>query len=81
MASVPMDSGFLSRYVLPEAELGLVSDERFQGKIKWYMKPIVFGGEPSFEENIIWVNHEQHAQAVKWWNDLYRSVKSRPSTE
>lgn len=78
--SVPMDSGFLSLYVLPEAGSSLVPDERFLGKIKWYVKPIVFGGEPSSEENVIWVNHEQHAQAVKWWNDLYRSVKSRAST-
>ena len=78
--SVPMESAFLSRYVLPEAESSLVPDQRFLGKIKWYVKPIVFGGEPSSEENVTWVNHEQHAQAVTWWNDLYRSVKSRPST-
>jgi hypothetical protein len=78
--SVPLDSGFLSPYVLPKEESSLVPDERFLGKIKWYVKPIVFGGEPSSEENVIWVNHEQHAQAVTWWNGLYRSVKSRPST-
>ena len=29
--------------------------------------------------NVIWVNHEEHAQAVTWWNDLYRSVRSLPS--
>jgi hypothetical protein len=74
-----MDSESLLRYVLPEAESRLVPDERFLGKIKWYVQPIVFGGDPNLEKNVIWVNHEQHAQAVKWWNDLYRSVRSRPS--
>jgi hypothetical protein len=29
--------------------------------------------------NVIWVNHEEHAPAVTWWNDLYRSVGSLPS--
>jgi len=77
--SVPMDSGFLSRCVLPEAESSLVPDERFFGKIKWYVQPIVFGGDPNLEKNVTWVNHEQHAQAVEWWNDLYRSARSQPS--
>jgi hypothetical protein len=44
--SVPMDSGFLARDDLPEAESSLVPDERFFGKIKWYVEPIVFGGDP-----------------------------------
>jgi len=74
-----MDSGFLSPYVLPEAESSLVPDERFLGKIKWYVQPIVFGGAPNVEKNVIWVNHEEHAQAVTWWNDLYRSVRNLPS--
>jgi len=77
--SVPMDSGFLSRYVLPEAESSMVPDERFLGKIKWYVQPIEFGGDPNVEMNVIWVNHEEHAQAVTWWNNLYRSVRSLPS--
>ena len=76
---VPMDSESLLRYVLPEAESSLVPDERFLGKLKWYVQPFVFGGDPNLEKNVIWVNHEQHAQAIKSWNDLYRSVRSRPS--
>jgi hypothetical protein len=74
-----MDSGFLSRYVLPEAESSMVPDERFLGKIKWYLQPIVFGGDPNIGMNVISVNHDEHAQAVTWRNDLYRSVRSLPS--
>ena len=36
-------------------------DECFVGKIKWYINPIVFGGDPKAEDNITWVSHEQHA--------------------
>jgi hypothetical protein len=62
--SVAMDSGFLSRYVFPEAESSLIPDQRFVGKIKWFVQSIVFGGNPNREKNVIGVNHEEHAQAV-----------------
>jgi hypothetical protein len=81
LPSVPMDSGFLSRYVLPDAESSMVPDERFLGKIKWYLQPIVFGGDSNIGMNVISVNHDEHAQAVTWWNDLYSSVRSLPCCE
>ena len=48
--SVAMDSGFLSRYVFPEAESSMVPEERFLGRIKWYVQPIVFGGDPNYRD-------------------------------
>jgi len=54
-------------------------DARFSGKIKWYVKPIVFGGDAGVGENLVWVSHEEHAQLVKFWNDKYRTLKSPPS--
>jgi hypothetical protein len=50
-------------------------DARFCGKIKWYTKPLIFGGDPCSDENMIWVTLGQHVQLVKWWNDLYRKMK------
>jgi hypothetical protein len=44
-------------------------------KEEWYVQPVVFAGDPSVGENLTWVNHEDHAQAVKWWNDQYRQLK------
>jgi hypothetical protein len=41
-------------------------DFRYSGKIKWYIKPIVFDGDPNPGENLTWVNHEKHAQLVRW---------------
>lgn len=73
--TVPAVSVHLSPYVLPPANATLRPDERFQGKIKWYVKPIVFGGDPQSQANVIWVSHDEHAELVKYWNGLYRSLK------
>jgi hypothetical protein len=75
--TVPTDPKYLSPFPLPEAGLSLHPDPRFSGRIKWYVKPIVFGGDPSVGENVIWVSHEEHAQLVRWWNDQYRLQKGR----
>jgi hypothetical protein len=77
--TVPLDLQYLSPYDIPP-NVALQKDERFKGKIKWYVKPIVLGGDPKAQDNIIFVNHEQHSQLVRWWNDLYRSLKGTPSS-
>jgi hypothetical protein len=79
VGTVPAIAEHLSPYALPPAGSTLSSDDRFQGKIKWYVKPIVFGGDPNLPENVVWVSHDQHAQLVRYWNELYRSVKCQPS--
>lgn len=76
--TVPLDPRYLYPYDIPP-NVELRRDERFEGKIKWYVKPIVLGGDPRAQDNIIFVSHEQHAQLVGWWNDLYRSLKGTPS--
>jgi len=52
-------------------------DSRFQGKVKWYVKPIVFGGDPNPAENMIWISYKDHAQAVNYWNRLYSELKDK----
>ena len=73
----PLDLKFLVPSSVPERADDLEPDARFRGKIKWYVKPIVLGGDPSSRENTAWVNLEEHAELVRWWNDLYRSVKNK----
>ena len=75
--TVPAVAEHLSVYALPSDGTRLSPDERFQGKIKWYVMPIVFGGDPKAQENIRWVSHDQHAQLVKYWNSFYRSLKGQ----
>jgi hypothetical protein len=72
--TVPLDIKHLSPFSLPK-ELQLKVDPRCSGKIKWHVKPLVFGGDPHPGENVIWISQEQHAQLVRWWNRRYRSLK------
>jgi hypothetical protein len=51
----------------------LEADDR-AGTIKWYVKPIVFGGNPEQGDNMIWVNHDEHAELVRWWNSQYQAA-------
>jgi hypothetical protein len=76
--TVPAVPEHLAPFAVPREPI-LQPDERYRGNIKWYVNPIVFGGDPNAGENLIWVSHEQHAQLVKWWNERHRSVvRSRP---
>ncbi len=48
--------------------------EDLQGRVKWYQQPLVFGGSPNAGENVVWVEPEQHAQLVNWWNAKYQEI-------
>jgi len=54
----------------------LTNKESIYDKIKWYTKPIVFGGNPKDEKNIIWVDIEQHIKLVTFWNNKYSEYKT-----
>jgi len=74
--AVPLAVQYLAPYAAP-GEISLVPDGRFAGKIKWYVKPLVFGGDPNAGENLTWVTHEQHAELVTWWNAKHREIRAR----
>jgi hypothetical protein len=69
-----LDTKYLTPFEIP-ANVTLLKDERFREKTKWYITPVVFGGDPQMGDNMTWVSHEQHAQLVRWWNEMYQSVK------
>ena len=69
--TVPLERTGLAPFRFPTESLRLVADERFTKKIKWYVKPIQFGGDPATKENMAWLSQDEHAQAVKWWNRCY----------
>lgn len=73
--SVPIDAKHLSPASV-QTESTLSPDSRFTAKVKWYIKPLVFGGDPRDNSNVAWISHEQHRQAVAWWNQKYREIKS-----
>ena len=70
--TVPLEQGSLKSFNFPAGQLRLESDARFTEKIKWYVQPIRFGGDPSVKENTVWLAQTQHVQAVKWWNKFFQ---------
>ena len=74
--TVPLDSSHAAPYVLPPP-ISLQPDSRFTGKIKWYLKPLIFGGNPTDSTNVTWISHAQHADVVRWWNEQYRQAKAQ----
>jgi len=75
--TVPIDSKHLTPMKLAPDKSAIRPDDRFTGKIKWYIKPIAFGGDPNAGENVTWVTHQQHVDLVRWFNDLYRTLSSQ----
>ena len=74
--TVPLDRKYLEMLDSIPDPAGLEADERFNGKIKWYVTPLIFGGDPGSEENVFWANHQQHQELVRWWNDKYLEADS-----
>jgi hypothetical protein len=77
LPTIPMDAQYLQPFELDVDSSAVLPDPRFVDKIKWYIKPIIFGGDPSANENMAWLSLDQHVEAVKYWNRLYRDVKQR----
>ncbi|AYD66103.1 hypothetical protein DVB37_20860 [Achromobacter sp. B7] len=72
--TVPLDAEYLSRFE-PPASQELESDPGLCGKVRWLIKPLVFGGDPQADDNVTWLSHPQHIELVRWWNDQYRAAK------
>jgi hypothetical protein len=78
--TVPIDAQYLAPFAFPEQIEKLHPDVRFTGKIKWYVQPIFFGGDPGDGKNLIWVSLQKHVELVLWWNDPARSVSNTGGT-
>ena len=77
--TVPVDPRYLESFRIPDPKTEVAPDLRFVGKIKWYTKPLAFGGDPNIGENCVWVTHEQHSQLVSLWNQRYRKFSGDTS--
>ncbi len=72
--TVPVDQKYLEPIDYAVDATAIKPDQRFTKKVKWYVKPIVFGGDPRAKENVVWLSLDQHAEVVRWWNKLYRDT-------
>ncbi|MFA7062388.1 MAG: hypothetical protein WC156_16400 [Pedobacter sp.] len=75
--TVPLVQQYIEKHDVSYDSSQLVSDSKFAGKIKWYTKPIVFGGDPNINENMTWIDIHTHQQLVRWWNEKYRDVSGK----
>jgi hypothetical protein len=69
--TVPLAASHLAQLDLGIDSIQLQPDNRFRGILKWYITPLVFGGNPTDKDNITWITLDQHVDLVKWWNDQY----------
>ena len=72
--TLPLEPAGLAPFRFPAESVRLESDGSLSGKIKWYVKPIRFGGNPTAKENMAWLSQDEHVQAVKWWNKFYHDT-------
>ena len=75
LPTVPIAREYQRQVAVPPGA-SLEPDERFAGKLKWYVTPLVFGGDPEAEENLTWINHDQHVELVVWWNRKYQELNT-----
>jgi len=78
--TVPLDHTEMTVFDGSIADSELIADEKLIGRIKWYIKPIVFGGDPGLGENVTWVDLDAHQQLVRWWNQKYVEIKRGTET-
>ncbi len=71
--TVPLLARYLKPYTIPKTKPE--PDDRIGGRIKWYITPIIFGGDPNLGKNVRWVTVDEHAQLVQWWKKKYHQVK------
>src|SRR5207249_11054989 len=72
--TVPLLPRYLKPFPNSITQLKPASDEAVEGRIKRYITPLVFGGDPQRRDNVKWVTLDEHVQLVRWWNGKYREV-------
>jgi hypothetical protein len=73
--TVPLLPEHLAPFTVPASAGTSKPDDKLRGRIKWYITPIVFGGDPNPGDNVRWITIEEHAQLVTWWNRKYHDVR------
>ena len=73
--TIPLDAQNLKPLETSIDTRSIRPDDQLSGRVKWYIKPLIFGGDPQAKDNMIWLNFQQHAEAVRWWNQKYLEAK------
>jgi len=73
--TVPLAAEGLRPLALDITSAILRPDDELTDKIKWYIQPVVFGGDPNPGQNMTWVTIDQHIDLVKWWNNKFQELQ------
>ena len=79
--AVPLRIDQLQPYNFPSEKLRLVADPKITGRVKWYVTPLVFGGDPNPGPNMVWISFADHQEAVRHWNRLYNDLREKESNQ
>ncbi len=71
--TVPLKPAQMEEFAFAVDANALERDEGLEGKIKWHVTPVFFGGDGEARENLALVTPEQHAELVRWWAAFYRA--------
>lgn len=74
--TVPIDLKYCEKLPILDLSIKLTEDSRIKNLIKWYIKPIVFGGNPEAQDNVEFIDIEKHCQYVNFWNKKYFEIKN-----
>jgi hypothetical protein len=77
LPTVPLEPKHLEPFSTVIQRAAIMPDVRFKNKVKWYVKPVLFGGDPSSKENMAWVSFDQHAELIRWWAKTYRDTVAK----
>ncbi len=54
---------------------------RRRGMELFEIMPIILGGDPEAPDNKTWLTHEQHVEAVRYWNGVLRELRKNPASK
>ena len=49
----------------------------FEAGERFYVTPILLGGDPLDEKNVVFLDRKQHIEAVRFWNRIIRQKKEQ----
>ena len=78
--TTPPDPNYLEPLPFRIDAASIKPDERFTKKVKWYITPLRFGGDPGAKDNTAWITIEQHAELVRWWSKLHLDITAKKAT-
>ena len=74
--TVPILPQYVTRCSWSQLPTMLSSDKNLAGRCKWYTTPLVLGGNPTDDSNLLWVDYKQHRELVRWWNEKHAELRS-----